>query len=330
MASNVPFTLSAAANTVDKAIQRMWIKRAPTEVENYKKICNVVTGVTDYYVKESSLSDLGEAARITENAAVVGESPVQGYDKTWEQVYFGKMLAVTRKMWKFGIKPRALEGIVDELKRTCIRKRERLVTDRITQNANTTYTVNDDNGNYSATISGGNGVAFGSSSQTREDGGTANNNLVYDGSNYSPAAGYLGLKALHRTSALVLSPKGNQLDLNPSRIFAKKGGSAAMTFKEILGAIKSGKKPETFSNDGSAVPEFELVELPYMSDSKQWAAVDPSYINDKFGLQYMESQPVQLKGPNVVFKTGEIQYMGDVEFDIGHNDYRGWFFSNPS
>ena len=120
------------------------------------------------------------------------------------------------------------------------------------------------------------------------------------------------------------------MDISPTRIFVKKGGSAAMTFKEILGAIKSGKKPEGFSNDGSAVPEFELVELPYMTDSKQWAAVDPSYITDQYGLQYKESQGISLEGPNLVFKTGEIQYMSSVEFDIGHNDFRGWFFSNPS
>lgn len=81
--SQVPLQLDDVADSVDVAIQDMWINRALTEPENYKQICNVVTGVTDYYVKQSDISDLGDAARITEQASVVAESPVQGYDKTF-------------------------------------------------------------------------------------------------------------------------------------------------------------------------------------------------------------------------------------------------------
>ena len=39
--------------------------------------------------------------------------------------------------------------------------------------------------------------------------------------------------------------------------------------------------------------------------------------NDMYGLQYKESQPITLEGPNVVFKTGEIQYKAVTMFDIG-------------
>ena len=46
--------------------------------------------------------------------------------------------------------------------------------------------------------------------------------------------------------------------------------------------------------------------------------------NAIYGLQYKESQPIELEGPNIVFRTGEIQYKATVMFDIGHNDYRGW------
>ena len=44
---------------------------------------NVETGITDYYMKDSSLSGLGYAGRIVENAAVTAASPVQGFDKTY-------------------------------------------------------------------------------------------------------------------------------------------------------------------------------------------------------------------------------------------------------
>lgn len=306
MPAGVPLTISDAADTVDLSIQRMWVKRASSEIEQRTKIANVQS-TTDYYEKDSSLSDLGLAARITENASVVAESPVQGFDRTYTQVEYGKLLAVTKKMWFFGIKKRKLEGIVDELKRACIRKKERFITNKLVNAQSTSYSETDDNGNFTVTVTGGNSVALASSSQTREDGGTNNNNIVYNGANYNVAAGYNGLKALWRTAARVLSPKGNQMAISPTRVFTGRGTTAYFRFKEVLGAIKAGKLPETFSNDGAGVPEFELVALPYWSDDNAWAACDPNMINDQFGIQLFESQPVQLEGPNIVFKTGELQ-----------------------
>jgi hypothetical protein len=50
---------------------------------------------------------------------------------------------------------------------------------------------------------------------------------------------------------------------------------------------------------------------------------DSSMKNNKYGLQYKETMPITLQGPNVVFKTDEIQYKAVMAFDIGHNDARG-------
>lgn len=324
--SNVPLVLDDIVDATDNAIQKMWInRRKQAEEEKFKLIVNVESGVTDRVLKESDISDLGVAARITENASVVGESPVQGFDQTYTQVEFGKLLAVTKQMWKFGIKKRKLEGIVDELRRTIVRKRERMATDRLNNAQSSTYTESDDNGNYTVTITNANGVALASNAQTREDGGTSNNNIVYDGTNYNIAPGYNALKALGRTAALVLSPKGNQLEINPSRIFVKRKSSAYFTFKEVKGAIQKNKLPETFSNDGSGVDDFELVELQYMTANRAFAAMDPSFCGDTAGIQYKESQPITLEGPNVVFKTGELQYKSTIMYDMGCKDYRGMF-----
>ena len=43
-----------------------------------------------------------------------------------------------------------------------------------------------------------------------------------------------------------------------------------------------------------------------------------------YGLQYKEAQPTKLEGPNIVFRTGEIQYKATAMFDIGFNDSRNW------
>jgi len=72
-------------------------------------------------------------------------------------------------MYIFGIKKRDMQRVVSEVKRTCLLHRETMCADRLDQAHETTYTRSDDSGNYSITISGGNGVALASSSQTRED-----------------------------------------------------------------------------------------------------------------------------------------------------------------
>lgn len=130
------------------------------------------TGVVDYYLKDSSLSGLGYAGRIVENAAVTASSPVQGFDKTYTQVQFGVLLSFTKQMWFFGIKKRNLEQITEEARKACADKREQLCADRLDQSYNTSYSVNDISGNYLVTTTGGDGSAFITNSHTREDGGT--------------------------------------------------------------------------------------------------------------------------------------------------------------
>lgn len=56
----------------------IWLKGSEKESRMFEQYFNVETGVTDYYMKDSSLSGLGYAGRITENAAITASSPVQG------------------------------------------------------------------------------------------------------------------------------------------------------------------------------------------------------------------------------------------------------------
>lgn len=80
-------TLNAAADLIDKAIQYVALKKTNLEEENYRKYYNV-SSTEDYYTKDSSLTAYGEAARITENAVIVSESPVQGYDRTLTLAFY--------------------------------------------------------------------------------------------------------------------------------------------------------------------------------------------------------------------------------------------------
>ena len=176
-----PFTLTDAADLIDVSIQDIFLKGS---VKNtfYDKYYNVETGVRDYYTKDSSLSGLGFAGRIVENAAVTAQSPVQGFDKTYTQVQFGVLLSFTKPMWFFGIQKRNLERITTEARQAVEDKREQLCADRLDQSYNASYTVSDISGNYVATTTGCDGLSMISASHTREDGGTAWSNRITDGS----------------------------------------------------------------------------------------------------------------------------------------------------
>jgi len=78
-----PLVLSDAVDLYNNAIQNVWVKGSEKFPEFYKQYYNVETGVVDYETKDSSLTGLGYAGRIIENAAVTAASPIQGFDKTY-------------------------------------------------------------------------------------------------------------------------------------------------------------------------------------------------------------------------------------------------------
>ena len=320
-----PLNLSDAADLIDVSIQDIFLKGSDKETRMFEQYFNTETGVTDYYTKDSSLGGLGYAGRIVENAAVTAQSPVQGFDKTYTQVQFGIMLSFTKPMWFFGIKKRSLEKITAEARKAVSDKREVLCADRLDNSFSTTYTVDDISGNYAATVTGGDGLAFVSASHTREDGGTAWNNRVTDGTTVNMDFEYDALKAAHRTAALVTNPRGKPMNINLDTLVVSRGYSVDNRAQEILGAINRGWIPGSADRDQAAVATFKMIRLPWITtNTLYWWLFDSSMKNDTYGLQYKESQAIELKGPNIVFRTDEIQYKATAMFDLGHNDPRGW------
>ena len=251
----------------------------------------------------------------------------------------GSRRVASNKFGKFGIKKRDLTRVVNELKSACNTRREELLHEKLDAAGLTAYTTSDDSGNYSVTTTGGDGLALRSASHTREDGGTAWSNLVSDGTTANMNLDYPGLKALHRVAALVKTPKGKPMTMNPDRIIVKQGTTAHFRAMEILGALKSGKIPGEFSNDGAAVKPFELVATPYLlgtgdatsttnlSSATNWHALDSKMIGDETALQYFESAPISLDEQHIVYRTKEIQHSATMSFAYGHNDPRGFFSS---
>lgn len=326
-----PLNINDALDLVDPAIQEIWLKGSAEHPTYYDKYFNIESGVTDYNLRDSSLTGLGYAGRIVENAAITAASPVQGLDKLYTQVEFGILFSVTKKMWFFGIKKRKLEGVVQEAIKACEDLRELRCVERLEQAFATSYTAVDISGNYVVTTTGGDSLAFISASHTREDGGTAWNNRVTDGSTVNMDFEYDALKAAHRTAALTPNPLGKPTNINLDTFVCARGYAVHNRAAEILGAINKGWIPASADREGPAVAAYKILAIPWWTtNTAYWYMCDSTWKNDRYGFQYKESQGIQKEGPNVVFRTGEIQYKATMQFDIGHNDARGWVGSQNS
>lgn len=320
-----PLTLNDAADLIDVSIQDIFLKGSEALPRQFEQYMNVESGVTDYYTKDSSLTGLGYAGRIVENAAVTAASPVQGFDKTYTQVQFGILMSFTKQMWFFGIKKRNLERVTQEAIKACNDLRELRCADRLDNAFATSYTATDISGNYVVNTAGGDGLALISNSHTREDGGTAWNNRVTDGTTVNMDFEYDALKAAFRTAALTTGPLGKPLNIQLDTLVVARGYAPHQRAMEILGALNKGYIPGSADRDQAAVPVFKVIALPWIqTNTSYWFMFDSSLKNSTYGLQYKESQGIDLEGPNLVFKTGEIQYKATLMFDIGHNDARGW------
>lgn len=77
-----PLAIGDAADLIDVSIQDIFLKESEKLETTYNKYYNVETGIVDYYVKDSSLSGLGYAGRIVENAVITSQSPVQGLNSS--------------------------------------------------------------------------------------------------------------------------------------------------------------------------------------------------------------------------------------------------------
>ena len=95
----IPFALGDAVDLTDVSIQRIWLKSSKLhKVTYFDKYVNVERGITDRLLKDSSITGLGQAARIPEQGIVVSEAPIQGHSVTYTQIEFGKILPVTKQM----------------------------------------------------------------------------------------------------------------------------------------------------------------------------------------------------------------------------------------
>jgi hypothetical protein len=324
--TNVPFDLNAAQDTIDLSIQEMWIK-SKADLKEYHKQYYYIEPVKDYIVKDSSLTAFSSFSKIPENGNIPADSPYQGFDKSYTQGFFSGMLRVTRAMWKYGIQTRKLENIVSQLKKDAIRFKEKVLANPLNNATSTTYTETTGKFAWTVTNSGGDGVAFSSTSHTREDGGPNWSNVLSDGSTNNMDFDYDALKAALRTSEAIVGGIGEELDININKMICKKNSSVHHRAMELMAALSKKENPLTANRDGSISFDFDIIAMPYLTSDTAYGFFDDSMRSLQYGLQLKEGMALQLDPQYIDYDTKEIKYTGEMDFAYGFNDPRNWIWS---
>ncbi len=327
MPTNIPFDLDAASDLTDLSIQKIWIK-SKADLKEYHREYYYVEPVTDYIVKDSSVTSIDAFSKIAENQIIPAASPYQGFDKTYTQSFFSGMLRITRPMWRYGIKARKLEAIVTELRNNSVRFKEEVLANLFDNMANTSYTETQGKFSFTVTSSGGDGVSGKSTAHTREDAGTNWNNEITDGTTVNMDFDYDGLKASYKTAQAIKGGVGEVLDVNLSHVLCKKESSVHHKSQEILNGLKRGEQPNTANRNSVINNTYMITANPYFSNDAFWGMIDTSMIGPKYGYQIKEGMPLTLDPQFIDYDTKEIKYSAGYDFDFGFNDARNLVLSD--
>jgi hypothetical protein len=324
MAVIVPATLAQFADLVAEDIQDIFVKRREQKKPLMGEVFNVRNSKS-YYNKDSSVLGGEKAKFIGDNASVVYDAPIQGYDKTYTSKKYGTGMKISDHLWKFGIEFRRITTLVETMMDEVDEKTEDDAFDMLNNGYATSYTDGD---GQTVTTSGGNAAAFFSNAQTREDGGTSWNNIVYDGTTYNMDFEYDALKALRRTAALVKTGRGQVMGVQPDVMVCKYGSSVHSRYEELMGALNRGNIPGGNENDGAAkVGLPKLITSKYLDNDAYWFSFDSSMKGDKYGLQWVWAFQPTLDAPELDYDTDLYKRKVTMFYDRGANDMRNTFAS---
>jgi len=170
MPSNVPLDLASLANALDPSVQAYFKKQGELVDKQYPNYVFVDTDIPWRTMTDGGISGLTQFGRVLENAVIEAESQLETNTRSYVQVEFANMVRVTRQNFMFNEERAKLKSMLEDLRKSAERKKDRDMADLINNATSTSYTVTDRTGQYSKTISGGDSVAASSASHTREDG----------------------------------------------------------------------------------------------------------------------------------------------------------------
>jgi hypothetical protein len=318
--------IAAAADLVDLSIQDIWVK-SPADQKEYHKDFVYVEPVSDYIVKDSSLTSVRTFSKVAENGQIPAASPNQGFKQTYTQSFFSGMLRITRAEWRYALQARKLEGIVTELRNDAVRFKEQVLANMVNNMTSTAYTETTGLLSFPVANSGGDGLAPQSASHTREDGGPNWSNVITDGTTNNPNFDYAGWKAALKTAQAIRGGVGEVLDITLDNVLVKKNSSAHFRAQEVVATMKDGNKPSTANREAPISQSYEVVANPFLTSDTAWSSYDSGKVGMKFGFQVKEGMPLNLDPQFIDYDTKEIKYSAGEDFAYGFNDLRNFVFS---
>lgn len=322
--ATIPANIAAFADLVAEDIQNIYVQKRGGKKLGMDQICNVATSKS-YYNKDSSVIGAEKAHFMGENASVVYDAPIQGFDKVYTSKKYGTGIKITDTLWRFGVDFRGIANKITNLADAVDEKIDDDAFDLLNNSYSPSYTDGD---SQSVSTSGGDAVAFASDAHTREDAGTNWNNIVTDGTTVNMDFEYDALKALRRTAALVKNGRGQQMMVEPDTLVCKYGSSVHSRYEELMGALNRNQIPGGNENDGAAkVGLPKLITSKYLDNDAYYFAFDSSFKGPEMGLQWIWGLKPDLNAPEINYDTDEYRRKVVMFYDRGGNDMRAWQFS---
>ena len=154
-----------------------------------------------------------------------------------------------------------------------------------------------------------------------ENGGTAENNITYDGTNYNTVLSETGFdNAETYVAPRILDGQEQKIVLNYKRLLVPK--PLVPTAQRLMQTDRKVGSADWDINIYKG--RYQIVEMPYFNSSGDayWILYDPDLGSEC--LRFVWSQPVKLEGPELVFDTGSFKYKSTMMYDLRHNDWRAY------
>ncbi len=246
--------------------------------------------------KDSSLSGFGLAPEVGEGAPIPYEDPVQGYDKTYTHVKYGKGFKITEEM------------VEDDLYRE-MNKRPQALGRAMRRTAEDQASLVFRRG-FSTTYLGADGKPLLSTSHPRSDGGTAQSNASSTGLILAED----NLQTARVAMRNQLDDKGMKIDVLPDTLVIPI--DLEKTAAEI---IQSNGRQGTADNDMNFQKgKYKIVDWIYLTSTTAWFLLDSS-VNE---LNWFWRRRPVFKADEI-FDTEFAVYKSTMRLSRGWSDWRG-------
>ncbi len=234
-----------------------------------------------------------------------GITYLQAYQKnkaTFTQAVFAGGMRVTKELWKFD-KFAAVARLAMKLARSASYTKSYAKVQVVNRAFNSAYT-------------GPDGIELASLIHPLEGGSTEQNELTTTGTAFAPGS----LKEAKYTFKKTVNDQGQIAGIEPRILTVP---TELEDYADEV--INSDRLADVGNNNRNSLKgKFRVVSSPRLSSTTAWSIYDEK---DGHGLLEIESQAIELEGPEPDFDTKDLKWSADYMHDVGWFDWVGTFFA---